>query len=460
MQRRGVSLMSGTLGAIAVACLALSACTPGAASSTAVANAPSGAVSTDPAALGQVKLQVLDYFTGGVDNTWMKDVVAAFEKKYPNITVQRTSLSWSDLMQALPLKLRSGTPPDIVPPNNGWQSLGTLVQGGLVQNLDSYAAAYHWRQAVPPSILREQQFSANGKQMGTGSVFGMPVARSSTIEVYYDRSLLSRLRLSVPKTFTAFTGDLAAAKKAGVTPIAMGNLAQVGITTPLYSVMDALGSQAAISDLIYSQSQASVDSQQTGFPQAVAAMKDWATKGYFTPQFAGVAEQDGAQQFVDGRALFHFDYSGSLPFKPGQSKGFGSFIMPRNDGGPAVATMSSASELSVSSKSAHPAAAAAILNFAASPAAAQIAVNLGTDPMLAPSVTLPSSDPLFADEVTNARTVAASNSSVPYLDWATPTLLNTISVQMQNLMAGKASVSGAINAVKADDAAFRKTLTK
>jgi raffinose/stachyose/melibiose transport system substrate-binding protein len=75
-------------------------------------------------------------------------------------------------------------------------------------------------------------------------------------------------------------------------------------------------------------------------------------------------------------------------------------------------------------------------------------------------VTLPSSDPLFADEVTNARTVAASNSSVPYLDWATPTLLNTISVQMQNLMAGKASVNGAINAVKADDAAFRKTLTK
>jgi hypothetical protein len=50
--------------------------------------------------------------------------------------------------------------------------------------------------------------------------------------------------------------------------------------------------------------------------------------------------------------------------------------------------------------------------------------------------------------------------AVPYLDWATPTLLNTISVQMQNLLAGKTSLSGAINAVKADDADFRKTLTK
>ena len=99
-------------------------------------------MSTDPAALGHVNLRVLDYFTGGVDNTWINDVIAAFEKKYPNISVQRQSLTWTNLMQELPLKLRSPNPADIVPPNNGWQSLGVLVQGGLVSNLDSYSQAY------------------------------------------------------------------------------------------------------------------------------------------------------------------------------------------------------------------------------------------------------------------------------------------------------------------------------
>jgi raffinose/stachyose/melibiose transport system substrate-binding protein len=461
MRRRKASFMSGSLAAIAAtACLAVAACTPGVGGTTAANSTPTGPVSTNPATLGHVTLRVLDYFTGGVDNTWMNQVIAAFEKRYPNISVQRQSLTWTDLMQQLPLKLRSPNPPDIVPPNNGWQSLGVLVQGGLVDDLHSYAAAYGWDKNVPASILRQQEFSVNGRQMGTGALFGMPVALSSMIEVYYNRSLLHRLGLSVPTTFGAFTKDLTKAKQAGITPIALGNQAQVGITQPLYSVMDALGDQSAITNLIYSQGQARIDSQASGFPQAVATMSSWAAKGYFTRQFAGVPETSAQQQFVSGKALFHFDYSGSLPFTGTQSQGFGSFVMPRDDGRAAVATMSSATELCVSSRSTHVAAAAAFLNFAASPAAAQIAVNLGTDPMLAPSVTLPSSNPLFADEVANANLVTKHDSSVPYLDWATPTLLNTISVQMSEMLGGKASASGAISAVQADDTAFRAKLSK
>jgi raffinose/stachyose/melibiose transport system substrate-binding protein len=461
-RRRPTSFISGSLAAIAaIACVAVSACTPGVAASTAASSTPSGPVSTDPASLGNVTLNVLDYFTGGVDNTWMNDVVAAFEKKYPNIKVQRQSITWTDLMQELPLKLKSPNPPDIVPPNNGWQSLGTLVQGGLVDNLNSYATAYGWDKSVPASILKEQEFSANGQQMGTGDLFGMPVALSSMIEVYYNRSLLKQLGLSVPTTYAAFTSDLAKAKQAGITPIEVGNQAQSGVTQPLYSVMNALGSQSAISNIIYSQGQTSLDSQASGFPQAVGAMQDWAAKGYFPKQFAGLPESNAETQFVQGQGLFHFDYSGSLPFtSSAQSKGFGSFVLPRNDGKPAVATLSAATELCVSSQSKHVAAAAAFLNFAASPAAAQIAVSLGTDPMLAPNVTLPASNPEFADEVANANLVTEHNSSVPYLDWATPTLFTTITVQMSEMLGGKTSASAAISAVQADDFKFRAQLGK
>jgi raffinose/stachyose/melibiose transport system substrate-binding protein len=174
-----------------------------------------------------------------------------------------------------------------------------------------------------------------------------------------------------------------------------------------------------------------------------------------------VPETDAETQFIQGTGLFHFDYSGSLPFtSPAQAAGFGSFILPRNDGKAPVATLAAATELSISSKSQHVAAAAAFLNFAASPAAAQIAVNLGTDPMLAPSVKLPVSNPEFADEVANANLVTAHNSGVPYLDWATPTLFNTITVQMSELLGGKTSISSAISAVQADDTQFRASATK
>ena len=49
-----------------------------------------------------------------------------------------------------------------------------------------------------------------------------------------------------------------------------------------------------------------------------------------------------------------------------------------------MATASSATELSISAKSKHAAAAAAFLNFAAGPQAAQLAVDHSTMPMLAP----------------------------------------------------------------------------
>ena len=464
MRRRSTSLIRRSMAAVAaVACMSVTvtACTPGMNGNAAANAAPSGPIGTDPATMGPVTLNLLDYFTGGVDDTWMKDVITAFEKKYPNVTITRQSLDWTDLMQELPLKLKSSAPPDIVPPNNGWQSLGTLVQGGLVDDLNSYSSAYGWNNTVPSSIMREQEFSADGKQMGIGDTFGLPVAMSSTIEVYYNRTLLQRLGLGVPTTYTQFTEDLAKAKAAGITAIGLGNQGQSGITQPLYSVMDALGDESYISDYVYSQGQGSLADKQSGFPQAVAAMNQWAADGYFTKQFAGVPESDAETDFVQGDALFHFDYSGSLPFtSTAQSAGFGSFIMPRDDGQPAVATMSAASELSVSAASKHTAAAAAFLNFAASPAAAQIAANLGTDPMLAPDVKLPTDNPLFTDETKNANQLAEHNTSVPYLDWATPTLFTTITVQMSEVLGGKTSVSSAIGAVQADDTSYRSKLVQ
>ncbi|MBE1586587.1 extracellular solute-binding protein [Nonomuraea angiospora] len=435
----------------------LTACVPGTSGEAPATTSAAGPIATDPAKMGKVQLRLLDYFTGGTDLAWIDGVVSAFQKKYPDITIERTPMPWDDVMKALPLKLRSANPPDIVPANNGWQSLGTLVQGGLVRNLDDYADAYGWRTRFPASILRQHQFSADGKQMGTGSVFGSPVARASAIEVYYNRSLLDRIGAAVPKTFADFETALAKAKSAGITPISIGNLEQVGITGPLFATMDALGQQSRISDFIYSQNAVKV--ADTGFPQATAALKQWADKGYFTKDFSAVPGQDAAQAFVDGKALFRFDYSGSLPLKKGQSKNFGSFLMPRADGGHPVATASSATNFSISAKSAHPDAAAAFMNFAASPEAAQLAADNTTMPLLAP-VKPAGDDPLFADDVAVAAQLSADDASVPYLDWATPTLLTTIQTQMQDMLAGKVQPDAVVQAAQADYDKFQKTLGK
>ncbi|MFJ3799808.1 ABC transporter substrate-binding protein [Streptomyces sp. NPDC090088] len=436
----------------------LASCVPGTTGAGTANSAGKGAVATDPAAMGKVTLNVLDTFSGGTDNTWMTSVVKTFEKKYPNITIKRTSMAWGDAMAALPLKLKSANPPDIVPPNNGWQSMGTLVRGGLLLNLDNYAKAYGWNKSFPQSILSQEEFSTDGKQMGTGSLFGTPVARASLIEVYYNRSLLKKIGAKVPTTLAEFEADLAKAKSAGITPVTVGNSDQNGVTQTLYSLMDAYGSQRKISDFVYSQNDVGIT--RTGFPEAVATYKKWSDKGYLTEDYAGVASAAAAQSFVNGKGLFHFDYSGSLPLKTGQSKGFGSFVLPRADGGKAVATASAAANFSISSKSRHADAAAAFLDFAAGEQAAELAVENGTMPLLHPDVKATGEDPLLADDVAIAQGISADGTAVPYLDWATPTLYNTINTTMQSMLAGKSTEKAVVTAADRDAAAYVKTLGK
>lgn len=436
----------------------LAGCMPGTSRSGTANTARSGPAATDPATMGKVTLHLLDYFSGGTDNAWMTSVVKAFEEKYPNITIERTKLPWGDVMAALPLKLKSANPPDIVPANNGWQSLGTLTRGGLVLNLDNYAKAYGWKKSISPSILSEHQFTPDGKEMGTGSVFGVPVARASLIEVYYNRALLKRIGGKVPDSYAAFEADLAKAKAAGITPVSLGNANQNGITQPLFSLMNALGEQSRISDFVYSRG--TVDIARTGLPKAVAALKRWSDRGYLTKDYAGTTSEDAAQSFVDGQGLFHFDYSGSLPLTAGRSKGFGSFVLPHADGGKPVVTASSATNFSIASKSRHPDAAAAFLDFAAGERAAELAVHHGTMPLLHPDVKAPAGDPLFSDDVAIARQISTDGTSVPYLDWTTPTMLNTLNTTMQNLLAGKSTPDAVVTAARDDAAAFVKTLAR
>ncbi|MFE2037425.1 ABC transporter substrate-binding protein [Streptomyces scopuliridis] len=436
----------------------LAGCVAGTSGSGAANTAKPGAVTTDPAQMGQVTLHVLDYFSGGTDDAWMKSVVKAFEKKYPNITVERTSMPWGDAMAALPLKLKSATPPDIVPANYGWQSLGTLVRGGMVLNLDNYAQAYGWKKSFPQWIVNEHEFTTDGKHMGTGSMFGAPVARASLIEVYYNRALLKKTGVEVPRSYDEFQAALGKAEAAGITPVTLGNADKVGITAPLFSLMNAFGPQSKISDFVYSHDNVKIG--ETGFPQAVSTLKQWSDKGYLGKDYAGTDTADAAQAFVKGQGLFHFNYSGSLPLKPGQSKDFGSFVLPRTDGGKPVATASSATNFSIASKTKHPDAAAAFLDFAASQEAAELAVHNGTMPLLHPDVKAPEGDPLFSDDVAIAQQISADGTAVPYLDWATPTLLDTINTDMQNMLAGKSTPKSVVSAADENAAAFMKTLAR
>jgi raffinose/stachyose/melibiose transport system substrate-binding protein len=405
------------------------ACAPGGSSTS---TAPSG-VSSDVSG-EDVTLKVLDFWQG-TEGKWMDSVVADFEKQHPNITIKRTTQDWGQVMNTLNLRLNDPNGPDIALVNNGWQSMGTLAKGGRILNLDKYAELYGWKNEIPTTILRQQQFTSDGKQMGTGSLYAVPAARSSLIGLYYNKAILDKLGLQVPKTLDEFEKAGAAIKAAGQVPIAYGSQDKGSATAILFALQNLYGSAKDIGNFVYSSGSTPITS--TGIVPAATAVKKWADAGWFTPNYQGIQYADAVNNFLGGKAAFRFEYTGSLGFSAAQKQTYGYVQLPQMNGDQVVGTGAAAGNLAISSKSKHPDAAAAFLDFMASKTTAQLAVDNGYLPLLHKDLKTPTDNPEFASEVAGQQKLDADDGYVPYFDWSTPTMLDTLGGQLQLLLAGK-----------------------
>lgn len=438
------------LAAIAVAAplaLLLSACAPGAMST---GNQQPGSVSTNVSTEGHVTLKLLDTFEGG-DSRWANNVIAQFEKKYPNVKVMRTTQNFTQVMSTLDLRLADPNGPDVATVNNGWQSEGTLAQGGLILNLDKYAKLYDWKAAIPETMQRELEFTSDGKQMGTGSLYAVPTARSSLIGLYYNKSILDALHLPVPATLAQFESDCAAVKAAGKVPIVYGSEDKGPNTAILFAVQDLYGSAQNIADFVYSDNGGSEKITGTGIVQAAQTVKKWADAGWLTPDYAGTQYPDAVSAFQSGQGAFRFEYTGTFSFTPAQQKSFGYVQLPQaDDPATVVGTGSPTANLAISAKSKHPDAAAAFLDFIASKQAAQLGVDQGDLPLLYSGLSLPAGNAEFGTEVAGQNALDKDDGYVPYFDWSTPTMLDTMGTELQLLLAGRATPEQLATAGQAD----------
>ncbi|GAB3583395.1 extracellular solute-binding protein [Leifsonia lichenia] len=442
-------------GAIAVAAglaLGLAGCAPGG-STAADSSRP---VSKDVSGK-DVTIKILDFWQND-EGKWMDAVVKDFEKQHPNITIKRTTQDWGQVMNTLNLRLADANGPDIALVNNGWQSMGTLAKGGRILNLDAYSKLYGWDKEIPDTISRQLEFTPDGKQMGTGSLFATPAARSSLIGLYYNKTMLDQLGLPVPTTLAEFEKDAAAIKTAGKTPIAFGSQDKGSATSILFATQNLYAPADKIGDFVYSSG--NVPITDTGIVDAATDVKKWADDGWFTPNYPGIQYADAQNDFLTGKAAFRFEYTGSLAFSEAQKQTFGYVQLPQVEGDKVVGTGASAANLAISSKSKNPDAAAAFLDFMASKTAAQEAVDHGFLPLLHSDLSIPSGNPELASEIKAQQALDKGNGYVPYFDWSTPTMLDTIGGQLQQLFAGQVTPQQLGEAGQKDYDAFQAQRAK
>lgn len=402
----------------------------------------------DPATAGDVTLKLWDWW-GANEGIWIDSMIQQFQTKYPNVTIERTQVDWGQLTSTLNLKITEADGPDIATANNGWQSLGTLAAAGSVVNLDAYAAQYGWNDLIPSTIAQQNQFTTDGKGIGSGSLFGTPIARVQPIGIYFNVAKLQQLGITAPTTLDEFQAALQKAKDGGEIPLAYNSLD--GATAPLLGVQALHGTAETINSFVWGDT--AVTAAQTGMTEAAQTLKEWNDKGFFTPKHEGIDYQTAVADFVAGKGVFRFEYQGSLGLTKEQQGDFGYIQLPNVNGG-VVGVGASPASMVIASKAENPDVAAAFLDFLMSQEAAQAAVDNGLIPLLHEDVTVPTDMPLFQMEITEIAKIGASDGYVPYFDWASPTMLDTLSQQLQMMYADKATPESLVAAIDTDRDAF------
>ena len=446
-----MSIHRTVVGAVAVAAagLLVVGCAPGPSAGPTPTQGSTSGVATDVAAAGDVTLKLTDFW-GGAEGEWIDDLIKQFETTYPNVTIDRTQQDWGQLTSTLNLQMSGNDGPDIATANNGWQSLGTLAKGHLVLNLDPYAQAYGWGDIIPDTIARQNEFTTDFSQIGTGSLFSTPVARVSMIGIYYNTAKLQQLGIQPPTTLDEFEAAAAKAKDAGEIPIAYGS--QDSPTAVLLAVQALYASAQKINDFTFDES--SVTADQVGLKEAAQTVKKWNDAGWFTPSHEGIDYQTAVANFVGGQGVFRFEYTGSLGLTADQQGQFGYIQLPQASGDGTVGVGAAPAAMVISSKCAHPDVAAAFLDFLMSKDAAQASVDHQMIPLLSDDVTVPDTMATLKTEAAGAAAIGKSDGFVPYFDWTSPTMLDTLVQQMQLLYAGKATPDDLVKAVDADRNAF------
>lgn len=426
------TMLAGTVFVV----LSATSCAPGAGS-----DAP--AESTGPVKTGVPKENVtLRLVSTPESGAAVRTIIEAFEAKHPNVQVKYQDTNYDDYNKSLNLSLSSDQSPDIALLN----SVGTTVKDRLVRDLSPYAKAYGWDTTYASTQLNQWRVAADGSTLGEGKLYAAP-AGFSLVGVYYNKAKAAELGISKPPaTMEEFEAALAKAKKAGETPLQLGN-AEGHASFPIQLAGQSADGAEAAAKWTFGQKGTTFDT--AGNRAAVTKVGEWAKKGYLPKSANGTDLQTATDKFSKGEGLFFVDGNwdaARIGAKLGKDAGF--FTFP----GEHATAIGTSVAYAVSTRSEHPDAAAAFLDFLHSPEASAAQFEAGFMPADIKAAK-PEKGTVMTDIVAAWAEVNAENGLVGFNNNATATMNDKLTAGTQELLAGKTDTNGFIKAVQDEWAA-------
>ncbi|HEX6506513.1 MAG TPA: extracellular solute-binding protein, partial [Chloroflexota bacterium] len=236
-----------------------------------------------------------------VERAWSQQLARRYEALHPGIQVMLRDYSFEELNTKLQLALSAGDPPDLAYVTPRGPGIPAYVAAHRLRDLTGAARTHRWASELRTGLLTayNRPFAFYGAP--AGSVVAVPTSLAA-VGILYNRSLLQRLHLQVPRSLAAFEAALARARSAGYTPVGIGN-ADGWLGDDWYlTLVNALVPGSSLQP--EQQLSPRFSFRRPPFTQAAATLQRWSNRGFFTQDFGGLDAQEGVDLFFQGKTLF------------------------------------------------------------------------------------------------------------------------------------------------------------
>jgi raffinose/stachyose/melibiose transport system substrate-binding protein len=424
------------------------AATTTAAQTATTAEGPTTTAAATTPSCGTEDVVLNAYFETGFDLPFA--LSEEFTKQFPNVTWDIKQDQFTNLMTATPRLLSGDNPPDLI----RLPSMVSLVQDGLLKNLDDYATAFGWDQ-WPPAQLAQNRVAEDGTR-GSGSLYAMGLNYSLT-GVFYNKELATQIGMTEPPTTVeGFDALLAEAQSAGLLPIMVWNATASGggLAFPLQQLMAAYGPTEPINDWIFQKPGATIDTPTN--LTAAEHLQGWIEAGYFPEDANAIEYTDANGRFRGGEGVFIFNGDWENAAYDGEMAGnTGFFVFPSAEDGGSLAAMSAPLTYGIAANAANADCAAFFFNWVATnEAARQIDVTVGgSNPGGPADLAIP---PVAEGSVTNetlaaGSVVAQDNGQMDFIANATGAIFaQGWTPALQEMVGGLQDAAGLLSTVQAE----------
>jgi raffinose/stachyose/melibiose transport system substrate-binding protein len=392
----------------------------------------------------------------------LKQLSKNFEKSHPGVKINLVFKSFNDLVGTVPRALASGNGPDVTEGNQGFQTDAQLVKAKLILPLDKYVKKYNWAHLYSPATWGQFRWSPDGKQYGTGPIWGI-AQTGQNVALFYNKQKLRSLGFDpnkMPTTFAGFNTLLAQirAKLPKDQPvIEEGNKEGYGFIHLFGGIWGANVKAATVRNWIYHVSGSNYDTP--GTVAALTTLQAWGKAGYFNNDYNAVGNDASAGLFAKGKGVFWIggDWDATI-IHSGLGANVGATDVPPGPGGVWASIGSTSGPWHISAKTKYPDLGAEWLNYVIT---STVAKNLmfGQQQLPADKTAVPPAGNSYLTQVYTAwKNVSNDNGLLFYTDWASPSMYTTLQNQFELLLAGRTTPAGMAQAVQKDWTTFDKTL--